>query len=64
WFPFAGGPRACLGLRFALMEAQIILAMIARRYELELMPGETMTPEPMVTLRPRSGTRMRLIRRA
>lgn len=64
WFPFAGGPRVCLGQRFAVMEAQIILTMIAQRFDLELMPGETMAPEPMITLRPRTGTRMRLVARA
>jgi len=64
YFPFAAGPRACLGLRFAMMEAQIILAMIAQRYDLALMPGEAITPEPMVTLRPASGTRMRLEQRS
>lgn len=60
WFPFAGGPRVCLGQRFAVMEAQIILAMIAQNFSVELMPGESMTPEPMITLRPRSGTRIRV----
>jgi enediyne biosynthesis protein E7 len=52
-FPFGGGPRLCLGNRFALYEAQLILATILSRYQLRLLPGAVVTPEPLVTLRPR-----------
>ncbi len=52
YFPFGGGPRLCLGNQFALYEAQLILATILPRYELRLLPGGIVTPEPLVTLRP------------
>jgi cytochrome P450 len=34
YFPFGAGQRKCLGMDFALMEAQLTLAMIAQRYQL------------------------------
>jgi cytochrome P450 len=53
YFPFGGGPRLCLGKQFALYEAQLILATILSRYQLRLVPATIVTPEPLVTLRPR-----------
>ncbi len=53
YFPFGGGPRLCIGKQFALYEAQLILATILPRYQLQLLPGTVVTPEPLVTLRPR-----------
>lgn len=52
YFPFGGGPRVCIGNGFAMMEAQIILAMIAQRFRPELAPGAVVTPERGITLRP------------
>jgi cytochrome P450 len=64
YFPFGGGPRLCIGADFAMMEAQLILATIAQRYRLELLPGRAVEPEPLVTLRPRYGMQMTLRPRA
>jgi cytochrome P450 len=63
YFPFGGGPRQCIGNGFALMEAMLVLATIARRFRLALEPGQRVTPTPYVTLRPEPGIRMRLARR-
>lgn len=52
YFPFGGGPRQCIGNHFALMEAQIALAMIAQRYAVRLVSGQVVTPHPGLTLRP------------
>jgi cytochrome P450 len=60
YFPFGGGPRLCIGNTFALMEAQLILAMIAQTYRLRLVPDQTIEPEPIITLRPRRGISMTL----
>lgn len=60
YLPFGAGPRSCIGNHFALMEMQIALAMIASRYRAELVPGHTVEPEPLITLRPRYGLQMRL----
>ncbi|WP_277753261.1 cytochrome P450 [Streptomyces sp. M3] len=51
WFPFGGGPRVCLGTRFAMVEAVLILAVLARRFELAVDPG-TINPVPTLTLQP------------
>ncbi|MEV5678253.1 MULTISPECIES: cytochrome P450 [unclassified Streptomyces] len=51
WFPFGGGPRVCLGTRFAMVEAVLILAVLARRFELDVDPG-TVRPVPTLTLQP------------
>ena len=60
YFPFGGGPRRCIGQGFALMEAALVAATLAQRFRFELEPGQTIVPEPLVTLRPRGGIRMRV----
>jgi cytochrome P450 len=62
YFPFGGGPRQCIGNGFALMEAQLVLAAVAQRFELDALPGRAPVAEPLVTLRPRGGMPMRLRR--
>ena len=52
YIPFGGGPRQCIGNNFALIEGQLILATVARRFSLELPPGNPVVVEPLVTLRP------------
>ncbi|MFI9628527.1 cytochrome P450 [Streptomyces sp. NPDC052042] len=51
WFPFGGGPRVCLGTRFAMVEAVLVLAVLARRFALEVDPG-VINPVPSLTLQP------------
>ncbi len=58
YLPFGGGPRLCIGNAFAMMEAQIILAMVAQEWTLDLAPGFVVEQEPSVTLRPRHGLMM------
>jgi cytochrome P450 len=62
YFPFGGGPRQCIGNTFALMEAQLILATVAQRYRLCLVPDHPVEPQALLTLRPRDGLPMRLER--
>jgi cytochrome P450 len=64
YLPFGGGPRHCIGNGFAMMEAQIILAMVARRFRLWLCPGYPVEMEPLITLRPRGGVRVTLAARS
>jgi cytochrome P450 len=58
YLPFGGGARMCIGNAFATMEAQIVVAMIARRRRLELVAGHPIELDPRVTLRPRHGVKM------
>jgi cytochrome P450 len=52
YMPFSGGPRVCIAQRFAVMEAVLILASIARRRRLIPLEGEAVVPCPSITLRP------------
>jgi len=60
YFPFGGGARQCIGNRFALMEAQMVIATVAQHF----LPAPADEAEPELdatfTLRPRGGLRMRL----
>jgi cytochrome P450 len=55
YFPFGGGPRQCIGNAFALMEATLILATIARKFRLRLVANHPVAPLASITLRPRHG---------
>jgi cytochrome P450 len=61
YLPFGAGPRICVGNHFAYMEAQLVLAVLLRRYSFELLGDDE--PEPGATLRPRHGVRVRVRRR-
>jgi cytochrome P450 len=58
YFPFGGGPRGCIGERFAWTEGVLVIATLAQRWKLRLAPGHVVAPEPMLTLRPKHGLRM------
>ncbi|MEU9885085.1 cytochrome P450 [Sphaerisporangium sp. NPDC051011] len=51
WFPFGGGPRACPGARFALVESALVLATVARRFSLHVDPG-ALPAKAALTLQP------------
>ena len=63
YFPFGGGPRSCIGEPFAWMEGILVIATIARRWKMRIMPGHPVILQPLVTLRPKYGMQMRLIDR-
>jgi cytochrome P450 len=50
YFPFGGGPRHCIGARFAMLEARLALATLAREWRFT-DPGEV-RPSLNVTLQP------------
>lgn len=41
YIPFSGGPRKCVGDQFAIMEAVVALAVLLKRFDFELVPGQT-----------------------
>src|SRR6266550_3025034 len=63
YFPFGGGPRTCIGGGFAMMEAVLLLATIAQRFRLTLVPGHPIALYPSINLRPTYGVRVTLERR-
>ena len=63
YIPFGAGPRICIGMAFAMTEAVLILATIAQRYRLRLKAGHPVEPQGLITLRPRYGMRINLLRR-
>jgi cytochrome P450 len=64
YFPFGAGVRQCIGESFAWMEGVLLLATLAQKWKLRLVPGHRVEPEPLITLRPRYGMRMQLEARA
>lgn len=63
YFPFGGGPRKCIGYEFALLETQLVLAMLVQKFRLTLVPGHPVIPDPVITLKPRYGILMNLHKR-
>ncbi|MGN6686963.1 MAG: cytochrome P450 [Actinomycetales bacterium] len=63
YLPFGAGPRLCIGRDFALVEATLILASLARSWRVSLPPeadgprgaGQSPRVDALVTLRPHGG---------
>jgi cytochrome P450 len=58
YFPFGGGGRVCIGEGFAWTEGVLLLAVTARRWRFEAVPGQSAEINPTVTLRPKHGLKM------
>jgi cytochrome P450 len=55
FIPFGAGRHVCIGQRFALMEAQLVLAQLVQCFDLKLAPGARVEMDPLVTLRFKHG---------
>uniref|UniRef100_A0AAZ3R3J8 Uncharacterized protein n=1 Tax=Oncorhynchus tshawytscha TaxID=74940 RepID=A0AAZ3R3J8_ONCTS len=55
YYPFALGPRSCLGQSFAQMEAKVVMAKLLQRFDFSLLPGQSFDILDTGTLRPKSG---------
>src|SRR5712671_7301375 len=60
YFPFGAGVRQCIGESFAWMEGVLLLATLAQKWKLSLVPGHCVEPQPLITLRPKYGMRMQV----
>ena len=58
YFPFGGGPRACIGASFAMMEIILVLATIGQRFRLDLVKDHPVTIFPAMSLRPKEGIKI------
>jgi len=63
FLPFGVGPRNCIGSHFAMMEAQMVLAILGSSLRFETDEALRPVPEPLITLKPRDPLRMRVVRR-
>ena len=60
YFPFGGGVRRCIGESFAWTEGILLIATIARKWKLSLVPDQRIGLQPQITLRPKFGMRMKI----
>jgi cytochrome P450 len=58
YFPFGGGPRACIGNYFAMMEIILLLATIGQEFRFSLLPDQVVKLMPAMSLRPAAGIRV------
>src|SRR4029079_14683060 len=58
YLPFGGGIRRCIGESFAWTESILLIATLARKWKLRVVPEQKSGVHPMITLRPKYGMRM------
>jgi cytochrome P450 len=63
YFPFGGGPRACIGNYFAMMEIVLLLATIGQRFRFSLLPDHPVSLMPAMSLRPAKGIKVTVEKR-
>jgi cytochrome P450 len=60
YFPFLGGPHQCIGNEFAMLEMRLIVAMVLREFDVEVVPGQDVRPVGSLVLRPGGPVRVGL----
>jgi cytochrome P450 len=60
YIPFGGGPHTCLGEHFALIQAQLAVAEVLRRFRPAVVQPRSLRARPTASLRPRDRVRMTL----
>ncbi|RCI06274.1 cytochrome P450-dit2, partial [Rhizopus stolonifer] len=49
WLPFSNGSRQCIGLNFSMVEQRLVLAMLVRKYEIDIPIESTHREHVVVT---------------
>ena len=62
WFPFGGGPRACIGQHFSMLESVLTLAVLLRAFEVEAVDTDVSLSQD-ITLVTRGPVRIKLTKR-
>jgi cytochrome P450 len=60
YFPFSSGVRGCIGEGFAWTEGILLVATLARKWKLKLLPEQKIGMNPLMTLRPKFGMKMKI----
>jgi cytochrome P450 len=55
YMPFLSGPHMCIGNNFALMEGQLLLAMMVQKYDVAESPNQADEGKMTITMRPKYG---------
>ncbi len=58
YIPFGAGARMCIGYHFAMMQIQLLLALMAQRFNFRLKEGHPVETQPLITLRPKHGIQL------
>lgn len=53
YVPFSAGSRVCIGNTFSLYEATLLLAMMVQRFDVDVVPGQDLSPVMLATVRPK-----------
>lgn len=64
YFPFGGGSRSCIGSRFAMLEATLILKVLYENYSFHNIRLHAPEPEPLISLRIKDGWPIRVEKRS
>lgn len=64
YMPWGAGPHVCIGKSFAVMEVMMILSAIAQRFQVTLVPNQTIEVDPRFTLRPKQGVKVTIKEKA
>jgi len=62
YIPFGGGPRNCIGMAFAIIEAKLVLSCVLQKFDFDFPPGEfkKIHPHMGATLEPSPGVKLKI----